>query len=327
LNGIQKNKLTINLCTYFDKNYLSKFLVCKDSIIKNEENSKFYCLCLDQYSYEYLSGLSDDKIILISIKEIEDYFLELKEAKINREKIEYYFTLSPFLPLYIIKKFKVDIINYIDSDLFFFDSPRKLIKLLEQNSIMIIEHGIKEKKFGKFNVGWLTFRNDQNSLKCLNDWGRDCVNWCYDYVEGDKYADQKYLDKWPTNYKNVLILSYKYCVAPWNLNNHNIKIINNTIYVNNKRLIFFHFHGLWIFKYFFSTGFSKYNKKLSKIYINFLYKEYIDKLLKFEKIIKFSGTNIRNEKKNNNIKNKIIIFIKNLKKILKILIFFDFYKL
>ena len=32
---------------------------------------------------------------------------------------------------------------------------------------MIVEHGIKTKRFGKFNVGWLTFKNDEIAIKCL----------------------------------------------------------------------------------------------------------------------------------------------------------------
>ena len=95
--------------------------------------------------------------------------LELKYAKKNREKVEYYFTLSPFLPLYILKNFSVEVINYIDSDLYFFDSPRKIIDLLQDYSIIIVEHGIKTKRFGKFNVGWLTFKNDIISKDCLKN--------------------------------------------------------------------------------------------------------------------------------------------------------------
>ena len=68
---------------------------------------------------------------------------------------------------------------------------------------MIVEHGIKTKRFGKFNVGWLTFKNDEIAIKCLKNWGNNCINWCYDYVEDNKYADQKYLDDWPKDYENV----------------------------------------------------------------------------------------------------------------------------
>lgn len=319
--------MNINICTYFDKNYLSKFLACKHSINKYEKNVNFYCLCLDNFSLDYLSNKNYSDLTIISLNEIESYFPELKIAKKNRELIEFYFTLSPFLPLYILEKHKVDIINYVDSDLFFFDSPKKLIRLLGDHSIMIAEHGIKDNRFGKYNVGWLSFRNDRNGLKCLKDWGEDCLNWCHDYVDQDKYADQKYLDKWPMNYNNLVVLPSKYSVGPWNLNTKNITIKNNKIHLMNDELIFYHFHGLKIYKNFYSTGLSIYNKKLSKKYTSFLYFEYVKKLSELNKIIKITKVNIRGENKKRFSKQSILKFFKSLLRFIKILIFFDFYKI
>lgn len=319
--------MEINICTYFDQNYLTKFLACKSSINNYEKNVKFYCLCLDNFTLDYLSKKNYSDLIIISIKEIENYFPELKIAKQNRELIEFYFTLSPFLPLYILEKFQVNIINYVDSDIFFFDTPKKLIRFLENDSIMIAEHGIKDDKFGKYNVGWLTFRNDKNALKCLKDWGRDCINWCYDYVDGEKYADQKYLDKWPLNYNNVAILPSKFSVGPWNLSTKDISIKKNKLYLMNNELIFYHFHGLNIFKNIYSTGLSIYNKRLSKKYTNLLYGKYLNKLIEFNKLVKISKKNIRNKTKKKYSKLYVIKFIKSLVRFLKILIFFDFYKI
>jgi hypothetical protein len=319
--------MEINICTYFDQNYLTKFLACKSSIKNYEKNVKFFCLCLDNFSLDYLSNKNYSDLIIISIKEIENYFPELKIAKQNRELIEFYFTLSPFLPLYILEKFQVNIINYVDSDIFFFDTPKKLIRLLGNESIMIAEHGIKDNRFGKYNVGWLTFRNDNNALRCLKDWGKDCINWCHDYVDGDKYADQKYLDKWPFNYNNVVTLPSKYSLGPWNLSTRDILIKKNKIKLINNELIFYHFHGLNIFKNFYSTGLSIYNKRLPKNIVKLLYGEYLNKLFKLNKIIKISKKNIRNRNIKKNLKQSLIKLIKNLVRFIKILIFFDIYKI
>ena len=79
--------MNINICTYFDKNYLSKFLACKHSINKYEKNVNFYCLCLDNFSLDYLSNKNYSDLTIISLNEIESYFPELKIAKKNRELI------------------------------------------------------------------------------------------------------------------------------------------------------------------------------------------------------------------------------------------------
>lgn len=318
--------MNINLCTYFDKNYLSKFLACRESIIEYDQNVIFYCLCLDDFSYNYLKQIKKKDIRLISLKEIEEKYLSLKYAKKNRQIVEYYFTLSPFLPLYILETFNVDIINYVDSDLFFYDTPRKIINLLEDNSIIIVEHGIKTQRFGKFNVGWLTFKNDKTSKNCLKEWGNNCINWCYDYVEGKKYADQKYLDEWPKKYNNIKVLSPTYNVAPWNLNNKDVEVKQDEIFINNNKLIFFHFHGLLISKKFFSSGFSIYNKKISKISIKYLYRPYVRRLDKFKKEVNVIETRIRNTINYKNYRDSFIKIFKLFLKLLKIISFLDFYR-
>jgi len=316
--------MNISLCTYFDKNYLSKFLACRESIIEKEKNVIFYCLCLDDFSYNYLKQSKRKDIQLISLKDIEEKFLSLKYAKKNRQIVEYYFTLSPFLPLYILEEFNVDIINYIDSDLFFFDTPRNIIDLLEDNSIIIVEHGIKTQRFGKFNVGWLTFKNDETSKSCLKEWGRNCINWCYDYVEEDKYAEQKYLDERTKKYNKIKVLSPIYNVAPWNLNNENVEVKQNKIFINNNKLIFFHFHGLLVSKKMFSSGFSIYNKKVSKNSIKYLYRPYIQKLDKFNKEVNIKETRIRNIINYKNYRDSVFKVFKLIIKSLKIISFLDF---
>lgn len=318
--------MNINLCTYFDKNYLSKFLTCRESIIEHEKNVIFYCLCIDDFSYNYLKQFNKKDIQLISLKEIEEKYLSLKYAKKNRQTVEYYFTLSPFLPLYILENFNVDIINYIDSDLYFFETPRNIINLLKDNSIIIVEHGIKTQRFGKFNVGWLTFRNNALSKSCLKEWGNDCINWCYDYVEEEKYADQKYLDQWPKKFNKIKILSPSYNVAPWNVNNSDVKIKQKKLYINEEKLIFFHFHGLFISKKMFSSGFSIYNKKISKTLIEHLYKPYIKRLENVKKEVNVIETRIRNTIDNKNFKDSVFKVFKLLIKVLKIISFLDFYR-
>ncbi len=318
--------MNVNLCTYFDKNYLSKFLTCRSSVRRYEENVTFYCLCLDDFSYNYIKDLNARDIVVISLNEVEAEYLELKYAKQNRDTVEFYFTLSPFLPRYILKKFDLEIINYIDSDLYFFDTPRKIINYLGDNSIILIEHGIKTQRFGKYNVGWLTFKNDNISIYCLDKWSQDCVNWCYDYVENGKYADQKYLDQWPKEYKKITILPPEFNCAPWNLKNGNVKISKDEMYINQNKLIFYHFHGLNIYKNFFSTGFSIYNKKLKKSYVSFLYYKYINELEHFKNKLNIEETNIRQTLDLNNLYQSIISILKKLIRSFKLFFFIDLYK-
>ncbi len=51
--------------------------------------------------------------------------------------------------------------------------------------------------YGRFNVGWMSFRRCPEGLACLETYKANCLAWCYDRVEDGRFADQRYLDSWP----------------------------------------------------------------------------------------------------------------------------------
>jgi len=71
------------------------------------------------------------------------------------------------------------------------------------------------------------------------------MDWCYDKLEDDRFADQKYLDSWPENFNGVRVIQHKGAnLAPWNVANYRITTQANTVMVDEQALLFFHFHGL-----------------------------------------------------------------------------------
>ena len=46
--------MKLNLCTYFDKT-TCKFLTCRDSI-NNHKKMLYFCLCLDDFTFDYLTN-------------------------------------------------------------------------------------------------------------------------------------------------------------------------------------------------------------------------------------------------------------------------------
>ena len=109
----------INICSYFDKNYLSRFLVLKDSIDAFKLQNNYFILALDNFVEKFFEDKKFENIQVISLKHLEKDYKDLIIAKSNRSLIEYYFTLSPFLPIYIFEKFKTCNVLYVDSDFFF----------------------------------------------------------------------------------------------------------------------------------------------------------------------------------------------------------------
>lgn len=199
-------------CTYFDSNYMIHGLTLYRSLLKQCSDFRLYVLCLDDATYEVLNHLNEKRICTILLKEVEEWDSGLLQAKTTRGLVEYYFTLSPVLPLYLLKKYQIGIITYLDADLLFFSSPDVIYNELGSKSILITPHRFPselkyKEKYGQFNVQYQSFRNDEIGIRCLEHWKDKCLEWCYDRLDEDKFADQKYLDEWPDLYGDALVVS------------------------------------------------------------------------------------------------------------------------
>ena len=239
-------------CTYFDQYYMARGLALYRSLREHCPTFKLWVLCMDHETYQSLEKLGLPGLHPIALQEFERHDAPLQSAKQNRSRIEYYFTCTPSLPLYVLNNWpEVNLITYLDADLFFFASPVPLFEELGTGSIAIIGHRFpphlrQNERYGIYNVGWLSFRRDENGLTCLHWWRERCIEWCYDREEDGRFADQKYLDDWPSRFQNVVVLEHKGAnVAPWNLANYRLyHRQGNTVIVDDQPLIFFHFHGL-----------------------------------------------------------------------------------
>lgn len=290
----------IYLTTYFDKNYLSRGLVLYNSLKEYNADFTLYILCLDEFTQNYFNSKKSEfpNVITLQLSEIEENENELIAAKNNRSKIEYYFTLSPCLPLYLLKKYNLPHICSLDADILFCDSPEVIFEKLTSFSIIITPHKFSKEllhldEFGKYNVSFQIFKNDEIGIKCLEYWKTQCIEWCGDEYDeiNNRFADQKYLDNWLNLYPNsVYVLNDNVSgLAPWNLNNYDISLKNNQFYSNNERIIFYHFHHFKLFSEKWATnGFREYSVKTKKG-IDLLYFFYWKKLELFNKILNVSN--------------------------------------
>jgi hypothetical protein len=265
-------------CTYFDKNYLALGLALYRSLEKNAGDFTLFVLCLDDYVHQFLSAKKFPHCTLIPLGEFEKSDPALAEAKMNRRLVEYYYTCTPVLPAYIMDRHRdIDIITYLDADLFFYSDPAPIFDELGSGSILIIPHRFGEtmmfmEEYGKYNVGLVSFRNDATGRKCLSTWRAQCLQWCYQRVEDGKYADQKYLDPWPSLYEGVVVLKNKGAgLGIWNIDNYTYESGGKSFFVDDDRLIFYHFHGLKMISHFiFKAG-----RTIPRSIIRHIYAPYI----------------------------------------------------
>jgi hypothetical protein len=249
-------------CTYFDRSFLIQGLALAASLRRNDRSAVLWVLCLDDFTALYLRERAETWLRPIELSTLETADGELLAIKAQRSTIEYYFTLSPCWPRYLLRHHpEIDRLTYVDADMFFFDDPSAIFSEMESASILVTEHRYPvhlrhHLRYGRFNVGLLSFRNDDVGLDCLDWWRHRCLDWCYDREENGKYGDQKYLDEWPARYGARLCVSRRQGVnlAPWNWSQYPFSFRTGRLIVNDEPIEVFHFarfaplQGTWLFQ-------------------------------------------------------------------------------
>ncbi len=240
-----------HFCTYFDSRYLVKGLALYRSLVRHGGVMHLWVLCLDDLTYRTLSAMALPGLTPIALADFEAGDTELLEAKGTRSMVEYYFTCTPSLPLYILSREPaVDAITYLDADLYFFASVDPIEEEFAHGSVLIVGHRFPARlkhleSAGIFNVSYLSFRRDQAGLTCLQWWRARCLEWCYDRQEDGRYADQQYLDDWPARFRGVVVLQHPGAgLALWNIEDYPLSIAAGCLRARSAPVVFFHFHGL-----------------------------------------------------------------------------------
>lgn len=235
-----------SFCTYFDHRYSPYGLALYRSLVRHLEHFELFVLCYDDATVAILQGLGDSRIHIVPIARLEQEDPALVEANRDRTAVERYFTCGPAWIRYAMRLSGADVMTYLDSDLYFFNHPAPIFEELGERSILIIEHRFPDPlkhlaKNGIYNVGLVAFRNDDEGRRCVDWWRERCLEWCYNRLEGDRFADQKYLDDWPTRFSGVVVLQNPGAgLAPWNVARYRLES-NGQVTVDGFPLIFYHF--------------------------------------------------------------------------------------
>ena len=278
----------LNFCTLFDSNYLSRGLAMYESLTRHCRDFRLYIFAFDEKCRQILQKLNLPNVVLISLGEFETQ--ELLEVKKTRSRAEYCWTCTSATIKHVLDKFNADCCTYIDSDIYWFNSPEILFDELGDNSIIITEHRYTDNRYGRraikssgtYCVQFVTFKNNADGLEALNWWKDRCVEWCYARSEDGKFGDQKYLDDWTTRFKGVRVLrNLGGGVAPWNVQQYDILEKNDVVTGVDKKsaaefpVIFYHFHYL---RFFDDRTVELGIYDLSENVKTFIYKRYISHL-------------------------------------------------
>lgn len=270
-------------CTFFDHRYLDRGLALAHSLQRQDEPYHLWILCMDRQTFDDLSRRGMKDVTLVTMANLEAFDRTLSGVRENRSLVEFYFTCKSFLCLYILKNYPgVNLLTYLDADLFFFSRPSVIEEEMTGYSIGLTGHRfpafLKElEQFGMFNAGFVSFRRDDEGLACLTWWRDQCVEWCHDYVDNGRYADQRYLDYIPGKFSRVKVIDHKGInLAPWNLAQYRTTGNDAGVMIDGDPLVLYHFHGVKrAGNRRYDTGSYNYRTCLSTTVRNDIYRPYI----------------------------------------------------
>ncbi len=241
-------------CTYFDRNYLIKAIPMIESLSRHETVPfELFVICMDEITRLYLEALKLPNVTLIAFHEIEQRDTKLLQAKNNRSFVEYYWTTTPTIILRLLESYpRIDLLTYLDADLFFYSTPQPIFDELKDASVLIHEHRFSPRlkylaENGIYNVGLLSFRNDTPGREVLIWWRERCLEWCRAIPENGKMGDQGYLNDWPVRFSKVCVLQHLGAgLGPWNHDQYHYEERAGEGFVENVPIVFYHFHSLHI---------------------------------------------------------------------------------
>jgi hypothetical protein len=262
----------LKFCTYFNSTYITYGFTLIQSLQKHCPNCSISVLCLDNDTLR-LTNLFFPKVNTISLPELESTYQDLLSVKNKRSKTEYFWTLTPHLIEHVIKLFNCASVTYLDSDQFFFSSPKDIIREINNYSISILPHRFRKdlkylEIYGRYNVSWVTMKNDTNALHALQWWRNKCIEDCSVNLDKGVVGDQKYLDFFQSKFSSVHDIRNKGCgIAPWN-------------YEKSNDLILYHFQSLkFINSYIFAFNHSEYKFAIDRKIFKEIYKPFIKQVI------------------------------------------------
>lgn len=239
-------------CTYFDHNYLPRGLAMIRSLRRREPDARVWVLALSDPALTCLEQLGEPGVEVIGMAEFEQEMAPLAQLRRDRTAAEYLFTCTAALVRFVLDRVPTDDwVTYLDGDLWFFESPELIYGEMAGSSVGIVPHRFPadqswRARYGTYNVGWVSFRNDDAGRSCAQWWDDSCRAWCHDRAEDGKFADQGYLDQFGEVCGAVHVIGNPGAnLAPWNLGGHALESGGKgRVLVDGVPLVFFHFHGL-----------------------------------------------------------------------------------
>jgi hypothetical protein len=273
-----------HLATLFDRGYAGRGVVMIETASVHHESS-VNVLALDHFVSRI--KVPGRELTVMTKSELFLRFPLLPGTLIGKSESEAIFTIGPTFLMHTMSLIpENDWLVYADADLDFHAPLSECLgNLAPSTSVLIAPHRHylwnrkRLAKFGEFNVGLVAFRNDAQGRLVLKKWAEACLEWCRDYPEDGKYADQKYLESF-SSWSNAVAVDTRLGadLAPWNASFKKIRKAEGVVTVNGEKLLYFHMQGLKRRSSSWHLGHLQYLSLAGRNLVNQVYLPYLAKL-------------------------------------------------
>lgn len=235
--------------TVFDKDYLVRGIALARSFARHCAGDLLFLGCIDSVSTEFLGKI---ELPGTRILDPETFiFGDLLALKEKRSTAEFCWTTKPFLLAHALEVYpEAEWVVYLDADSLIFSSITRVLRKSGELTCVFTPHNFfrefkhYEANVGRYNAGFVAFRNSDSGRQALTSWRNLCVGSVSANPSGNEYGDQKYLDELAERWRmEPDAVNKGLNVAPWNVGKYRFSVMDGQVFVDDDKLCFFHFQG------------------------------------------------------------------------------------
>jgi len=273
-------------CTALDADCLQQGLALHRSLAVHGGDFVLTILALDEAAAAALREKSLAGVRLLPLAQLLDDHPALAAARSDRTPAEFHATCRPWLLHHLLPQIPAgELLTHLGAELFFYGPPEPVFQEIGAASVAITPYRFAApaaylEHYGKFNPAWLSLRHDGTGKKCAQDWAEACAAWCFELLEPERYADQKYLDAWPTRYPGTVTISCPGTgLAPWNIGGQAVRLGQKQLRVGEQPLIYYQFAALTCLeRQLYDAGLHKFGATLTPELRTLIYLPYLEQL-------------------------------------------------
>ncbi len=219
--------------TIITQSHLSYAMAMFESLLLHSKvEFDFHCLIAENEiapEVEKIISSFHTSFIPIKLNQIEGpFFQQIYDKYFLEKKNEFRWSMKPVAINYLLSQKKYDKVIYLDADLYFFNAPDFLFKLLDKDKVLLSPHWrcshkpeldwfnfVHNFKHGIYNGGFIGV--NYQGQEVMDYWANLCLAACEQNALNGLHDDQKYLDIFQSYFEGVGVLRHRGCnVSNWN---------------------------------------------------------------------------------------------------------------